>query len=328
MNSLPSYALPDICTSIVSASHEERLAVLDAVLLTDRIRKALPLLRRQINSLEGKVKVTKLNKDKIISGLSKDVRRGLQIDEEDLEDGDEIMALEKKLKSNELPEHAKKAALKELSRLKKMPPHMPEHAMTRNYLELLVELPWNKRSVEHIDLQKSKLALDHDHFGLEKLKKRVLEYLAVRKLKSQIKGPILCFVGPPGVGKTSVGRSIAKSLGREFYRISLGGVSDQADIRGHRRTYIGSMPGRIIQGLKSVGVKNPVILLDEIDKMVSWLIPPTVGANARFRIQEIFASSDIRIARFLRRLEFTEIPPQLSWRSWIRNKTQHSLIIT
>ncbi|XP_003745963.1 lon protease homolog 2, peroxisomal [Galendromus occidentalis] len=270
MNSLPSYALPDICTSIVSANHEERLAVLDAVLLTDRIRKALPLLRRQINSLEGKVKVTK-HKDKIINGLSKDVRRGFQIDDDDAEDGDEIMALEKKVKSNDLPEHAKKAALKELSRLKKMPPHMPEHAMTRNYLELLVELPWNRRSQEHIDLQKSKIALDHDHFGLEKLKKRVLEYLAVRKLKSQIKGPILCFVGPPGVGKTSVGRSIAKSLGREFYRISLGGVSDQADIRGHRRTYIGSMPGRIIQGLKTVGVKNPVILLDEIDKMAAGI---------------------------------------------------------
>ena len=148
-----------------------------------------------------------------------------------------------------------------------MPIHMPEHAMTRSYLELMTDLPWNKMSPERIDLKKSREALDNDHYGLEKLKKRVLEYLAVRQLRNNLKGPILCFVGPPGVGKTSVGKSIANSLGREFHRISLGGVCDQSDIRGHRRTYIGSMPGRIIQGLKNVNVNNPVFLLDEIDKM-------------------------------------------------------------
>lgn len=167
-----------------------------------------------------------------------------------------------------MPEHARKVAVKELQRLKKMPIHMPEHAMTRTYLELMTDLPWSKVTSESIDLAKAKDHLDSDHYGLDKLKRRVLEYLAVRQLKNNLKGPILCFVGPPGVGKTSVGRSIAKSLGREFHRISLGGVCDQADIRGHRRTYIGSMPGRIIQGLKSVNVKNPVFLLDEIDKMV------------------------------------------------------------
>lgn len=166
-----------------------------------------------------------------------------------------------------MPEHARKVAMKELQRLKKMPVHMPEHAMTRSYLELMTDLPWNKQSEERIDLKRSREALDNDHYGLEKVKKRVLEYLAVRQLRNNLKGPILCFVGPPGVGKTSVGKSIANSLGREFHRISLGGVCDQSDIRGHRRTYIGSMPGRIIQGLKNVNVKNPVFLLDEIDKM-------------------------------------------------------------
>lgn len=261
----------------MAASHEERLAVLDAVVLSERIKKALPLLRRQIHALEDKGggKTNGKYKDGLlVVGFGKDMGRvnGLEMqDDDDMDDVDDMATLEKKLRAVELPEHARKAAVKELARLKKMPPHMPEHAMTRNYLELLADLPWNLRSSEQIDLQKSKADLDNDHYGMEKLKKRVLEYLAVRKLNSRIKGPILCFVGPPGVGKTSVGRSIAKSLGREFYRISLGGVSDQADIRGHRRTYIGSMPGRIMQGLKTVGVKNPVFLLDEIDKMVSFL---------------------------------------------------------
>ena len=193
----------------------------------------------------------------------------LDFDDDDVEEADDISTIERKIKAADMPEHARKVANKELQRLKKMPIHMPEHAMTRTYLELMTDLPWAKLTNEAIDLVKSKEGLDSDHYGLDKLKRRVLEYLAVRQLKNNLKGPILCFVGPPGVGKTSVGRSIAKSLGREFHRISLGGVCDQSDIRGHRRTYIGSMPGRIIQGLKSVNVKNPVFLLDEIDKMVS-----------------------------------------------------------
>lgn len=188
-------------------------------------------------------------------------------DGDGVEEADDIAGIEKKIKVAEMPDHARKVAMKELQRLKKMPIHMPEHAMTRSYLELMTDLPWNKMSPERIDLKRSREALDSDHYGLDKLKKRVLEYLAVRQLRNNLKGPILCFVGPPGVGKTSVGKSIANSLGREFHRISLGGVCDQSDIRGHRRTYIGSMPGRIIQGLKNVNVKNPVFLLDEIDKM-------------------------------------------------------------
>ncbi|KTF95033.1 hypothetical protein cypCar_00019287 [Cyprinus carpio] len=152
-------------------------------------------------------------------------------------------------------------------KLKKMPESMPEYALTRNYLEMMVELPWSKSSKDCLDIRAARVLLDNDHYAMEKLKRRVLEYLAVRQLKSTLKGPILCFVGPPGVGKTSVGRSIARTLGREFHRIALGGVCDQSDIRGHRRTYVGSMPGRIINGLKTVGVNNPVFLLDEVDKL-------------------------------------------------------------
>jgi len=275
LNSLPIHPLPDVCAAIVRASHAERLEILDAVDLTERFRKTLPLLLRQIESLQDLQHGNKRDSSGIasktlqlekISPLAKQQR--LDFDDGDLEEADDIANIEKKIRAAEMPDHARKVAMKELQRLKKMPIHMPEHAMTRTYLELMTDLPWNKVSPEVVDLKKSKDDLDRDHYGLDKLKRRVLEFLAVRQLKEgSLKGPILCFVGPPGVGKTSVGRSIANSLSREFHRISLGGVCDQSDIRGHRRTYIGSMPGRIIQGLKTVGVKNPVFLLDEIDKM-------------------------------------------------------------
>uniref|UniRef100_A0A4W3JQV6 Lon protease homolog n=1 Tax=Callorhinchus milii TaxID=7868 RepID=A0A4W3JQV6_CALMI len=188
-------------------------------------------------------------------------------EEEEDDDVDDIIMLEKKIRNANIPEQALKVCMKEIKRLKNMPQSMPEFVLTRNYLELMVELPWKKSTSDRLDLHAARVLLDNDHYAMQELKKRVLEYLAVRQLKNNLKGPILCFVGPPGVGKTSVGRSIAKTLGREFHRISLGGVSDQSYIRGHRRTYVGSMPGRIINGLKSVGVNNPVFLLDEIDKM-------------------------------------------------------------
>ncbi|CAG2174939.1 unnamed protein product [Oppiella nova] len=276
LNSLPVQSLPDVCAAIVRASHAERLQVLDSVDLAERFRKTLPLLIRQIEGLQllqkakkdGTLATQTLQMDKLA-----DIGRHNRIDveDEDVDDSDDIASIERRIKSAEMSELARKVAMKELSRLKKMPTHIPDHAIVRNYLELMTDLPWNKTSPELLDLKKSRQDLDSDHYGLEKLKQRVLEYLAVRQLKNSLKGPILCFVGPPGVGKTSVGRSIARSLGREFHRISLGGACDQADIRGHRRTYIGSMPGRIIQGLKTVGVKNPVFLLDEIDKMGSGI---------------------------------------------------------
>ncbi|KAK6981850.1 Lon protease-like protein 2 [Biomphalaria glabrata] len=277
LDSVPSQHLPDICSTIVKASFSEKIEVLDAVDLVERFKKALPLLIRQIEGLkllkkarkEGNVEIVtrkEMSRPLNIRGMFR--KQDADIDDEDRDDDiDDNSDLEAKIKGANMPEQALKSAQKEFRRLKKMPAHMPEHAMIRNYLELMTELPWSRGTKDTLDIVQAKKDLDADHYGLDKLKKRVIEYLAVRQLKNSLKGPILCFVGPPGVGKTSVGRSLANTLGREFHRISLGGVCDQSDIRGHRRTYIGSMPGRIIQGLRIANTNNPVFLLDEIDKL-------------------------------------------------------------
>ncbi|XP_049339317.1 lon protease homolog 2, peroxisomal [Astyanax mexicanus] len=273
LDSLPRETLPDVLASMIRTSNTEKLQVLDAIDLEERFKKTLPLLTRQIEGLKLLQKTRKLRPDDDKRVLA--IRKGgvfpgrqfsLEEDGED-EDGDDMVVLDRKVKEAGMPEPALRVCLKELKRLKKMPQSMPEYALTRNYLELMVELPWSKSTTDCLDIRAARVLLDNDHYALEKLKRRVLEYLAVRQLKSALKGPILCFVGPPGVGKTSVGRSIARTLGREFHRIALGGVCDQSDIRGHRRTYVGSMPGRIINGLKTVGVNNPVFLLDEVDKL-------------------------------------------------------------
>uniref|UniRef100_A0A4X1U005 Lon protease homolog 2, peroxisomal n=2 Tax=Sus scrofa TaxID=9823 RepID=A0A4X1U005_PIG len=247
--------------------------ILDAVSLEERFKMTIPLLVRQIEGLKllQKTRKHKQDDEKRVIAI-RPIRRithipGALEDEDEDEDNDDIVMLEKKIRTSNMPEQAHKVCVKEIKRLKKMPQSMPEYALTRNYLELMVELPWNKSTTDRLDIRAARILLDNDHYAMEKLKKRVLEYLAVRQLKNNLKGPILCFVGPPGVGKTSVGRSVAKTLGREFHRIALGGVCDQSDIRGHRRTYVGSMPGRIINGLKTVGVNNPVFLLDEVDKL-------------------------------------------------------------
>ncbi|XP_017385661.1 lon protease homolog 2, peroxisomal isoform X1 [Cebus imitator] len=273
LDSLPREALPDILTSIIRTSNKEKLQILDAVSLEERFKMTIPLLVRQIEGLKllQKTRKPKQDDDKRVIAI-RPIRRithipGTLEDEDDDEDNDDIVMLEKKIRTSSMPEQAHKVCVKEIKRLKKMPQSMPEYALTRNYLELMVELPWNKSTTDRLDIRAARILLDNDHYAMEKLKKRVLEYLAVRQLKNNLKGPILCFVGPPGVGKTSVGRSVAKTLGREFHRIALGGVCDQSDIRGHRRTYVGSMPGRIINGLKTVGVNNPVFLLDEVDKL-------------------------------------------------------------
>uniref|UniRef100_A0A673YMX4 Lon protease homolog 2, peroxisomal n=1 Tax=Salmo trutta TaxID=8032 RepID=A0A673YMX4_SALTR len=273
LDSLPRETLPDVLASMIHTSNKEKLQVLDAVSLEERFKKTLPLLTRQIEGLKLLQKTRKLRPDDNKRVLA--VRKGgvlpghqFSLDEEgEDEDGDDTAVLERKVKGANMPQPALRVCLKELKRLKKMPQSMPEYALTRNYLDLMVELPWSKSTTDCLDIHAARVLLDSDHYAMEKLKRRVLEYLAVRQLKSTLKGPILCFVGPPGVGKTSVGRSIARTLGREFHRIALGGVCDQSDIRGHRRTYVGSMPGRIINGLKTVGVNNPVFLLDEVDKL-------------------------------------------------------------
>ncbi|KAJ8398609.1 hypothetical protein AAFF_G00421370 [Aldrovandia affinis] len=273
LDSLPRETLPDVLAAMIRTSNQEKLQVLDAVGLEERFKKTLPLLKRQIDGLKllQKARKPRLDDDKKVLT----VRRGgafpgrqfsLEEEGED-EDGDDMALLERKVKAANMSEPALRVCLKELKRLKKMPQSMPEYALTRNYLDLMVELPWSKSTTDCLDIRAARILLDNDHYAMEKLKRRVLEYLAVRQLKKTLKGPILCFVGPPGVGKTSVGRSIARTLGREFHRIALGGVCDQSDIRGHRRTYVGSMPGRIINGLKTVGMNNPVFLLDEVDKL-------------------------------------------------------------
>lgn len=180
---------------------------------------------------------------------------------------DDLLILRKKLEAHKLPKEAKEEAFKQLKRLERMSSEASEAALLRTYLEWIIDLPWGVRSDDLLDMKKAKRVLDDDHFGLEKVKDRILEYLSVRKLNPESKGPILCFVGPPGVGKTSLGKSIARALGRTFVRVSLGGIRDEAEIRGHRRTYIGALPGRVIQGLKQAGTCNPVFMLDELDKV-------------------------------------------------------------
>ncbi|XP_039028767.1 lon protease homolog 2, peroxisomal isoform X2 [Hibiscus syriacus] len=272
LETLPLHKLADIFVASFEMSLEEQLSMLDSVDPKVRLSKATELVDRHLQSIRVAEKITQ----KVEGQLSKSqkeflLRQQMRAIKEELgdndDDEDDLAALERKMQSAGMPSNIWKHAQRELRRLKKMQPQQPGYNSSRVYLELLADLPWQKASEEQeLDLKAAKDRLDSDHYGLVKVKQRIIEYLAVRKLKPDARGPVLCFVGPPGVGKTSLASSIASALGRKFVRISLGGVKDEADIRGHRRTYIGSMPGRLIDGLKRVGVCNPVMLLDEIDK--------------------------------------------------------------
>uniref|UniRef100_A0A6M2F721 Lon protease homolog 2, peroxisomal n=1 Tax=Populus davidiana TaxID=266767 RepID=A0A6M2F721_9ROSI len=272
LETVPVHKLADIFVASFEISFEEQLSMLDSVDLKVRLSKATELVDRHLQSIRVAEKITQ----KVEGQLSKSqkeflLRQQMRAIKEELgdndDDEDDVAALERKMQSAGMPSNIWKHAQRELRRLKKMQPQQPGYNSSRVYLELLADLPWQTVSEEHeLDLKAAKEHLDNDHYGLVKIKQRIIEYLAVRKLKPDARGPVLCFVGPPGVGKTSLASSIAAALGRKFVRISLGGIKDEADIRGHRRTYIGSMPGRLIDGIKRVGVCNPVMLLDEIDK--------------------------------------------------------------
>ena len=264
--------LADVIIWNLTISTAEKQSVLELIDIKDRLEKLNYILTKELQILElgSKIQtevqgeINKTQREYYLREQLKAIQK--ELGEED-ERTVEINELRKKIKDAKMPKETTEVAEKELDRLSKMPPAAAEYTVSRTYLDWLIELPWEKGTKDNLDVKKAQKVLDEDHYDLEKVKKRILEYLAVRKLKKDMKGPILCFVGPPGVGKTSLGKSIARALGRKFMRISLGGVHDEAEIRGHRRTYIGALPGRIIQGLKKVGSKNPVFMLDEIDKI-------------------------------------------------------------
>src|SRR5213593_4253882 len=263
-----------IASSLTTISTPVKQEVLETLDVRARMDSLNRILIKELEVLELGSKI----QSQVQSEVGKNqreyfLREQLKAIQKELGEGDDqtkdVEELREKIDAASLPDVVKKEALRELDRLSKMPVAAAEYTVSRTYLDWLVALPWNKRTDEVIDLPKTKQTLDADHSGLEKAKDRILEYLAVRKLNPAVKGPILCFVGPPGVGKTSLARSIAQSLGRKFVRVSLGGMRDEAEIRGHRRTYIGALPGQILQGLRRAEFKNPVFILDEIDKLGS-----------------------------------------------------------
>ena len=271
--------LADRATSLLSVSNSEKQEVLEELDIKKRVENAINLLQKEIQRIklgeeiqtEVQDEISKTQREYYLREQMKTIQKELGEDNQTVE----LDELTKKIDDVKMSEEATKVAHKELDRLGRISPQSPEYSVARTYLEWLTDLPWSKSSKDNLNIKKAGKTLNEDHYGLEKVKERVLEYLAVRSLKKKVtkndtvRGPILCFTGPPGVGKTSLGKSIAKSMGREFVRISLGGVRDEAEIRGHRRTYIGALPGRIIQSLKKAKTNNPVFMLDEIDKLGS-----------------------------------------------------------
>ena len=271
--------LTDRAISVITISNQEKQEILEELDIKMRMEKALNLISREIQRIklgeeiqsEVHDEITKTQREYYLREQMKAIKKELGEDEGTVE----LKELEDKIKAANMPEESEKVAMKELDRLSRIPTQSPEYNVSRTYIDWLVDLPWSESTEDRIDLKEAMKILDEDHYGLEKVKERIIEYLAVRNLKQQkdpdgtVRGPILCFGGPPGVGKTSLGKSIARSMGREFVRLSLGGVRDEAEIRGHRRTYIGALPGRVIQSIKKAGKNNPVFMLDEIDKLGS-----------------------------------------------------------
>jgi ATP-dependent Lon protease len=254
----------------IPVTHKQRM--LEITNVKERLTTLKSVMARELSVLELSTKIQNEAKDEM-NKAQKEFYLRKEMDAlkrelgEDEDQASEIKDLEKQIDKAGMPAEAKKQAKREFNRLSRMHPSSAEYTVSRTYLDWLVDLPWKKSTTDMLDIAKAKHILDEDHYDLEKVKDRILEYLAVRKLKADMKGPILCFVGPPGVGKTSLGKSIARAMGRKFIRISLGGVRDEAEIRGHRRTYIGSLPGRIIQGIRKAETNNPVFMLDEVDKL-------------------------------------------------------------
>ena len=264
--------LADLITSNLELEVGEKQDVLETFDLKARMRKVLQFLSRQLEVLKVRERInTQVQEEMGRNQREYVLRQQLKAIKEELgeldEGGGDLEEFQEKIAKAELPEEAEKVARKQYDRLKGMQPSSAEYTVTRTYLEWLVELPWAISTDDKIELDEVRQVLNEDHYDLEKVKKRIVEYMAVRKLKNDKKGPILCLAGPPGVGKTSLGRSVARAIGRKFVRVSLGGVRDEAEIRGHRRTYVGSLPGRVIQGIKKAGTNNPVFVLDEIDKL-------------------------------------------------------------
>ena len=271
--------LTDRAISVITISNSEKQEILEELDIKLRLEKAITLISREIQRIklgeeiqtEVHDEITKTQREYYLREQMKAIKKELGEDEGTVESKE----LEDKIKAAKMPKAAGKIAMKELDRLSRIPTQSPEYNVSRTYIEWLADLPWSKSTEDRIDLEEALKILDEDHYGLHKVKDRIIEYLAVRNLKQKkdpkgtLRGPILCFGGPPGVGKTSLGKSIARSMGREFVRLSLGGVRDEAEIRGHRRTYIGALPGRVIQSIKKSGTNNPVFMLDEIDKLGS-----------------------------------------------------------
>lgn len=266
------HILADIIASNLNLSTSDKQGILDTFDVRERLSKVHLFLNKEVqvlelgNKIQSQVKedMDRTQREYYLREQLKAIKKELgELDEHSAE----IKELKEKIKKAKMPPDAQAAAEKELDRLAKIPPASAEYTVARTYLDWLSELPWSESTEDNLDIKEAQKILDEDHYDLEKVKKRILEYLAVRKLKASMKGPILCFVGPPGVGKTSLGKSIARTMGRKFVRISLGGVRDEAEIRGHRRTYVGALPGRIIQGVKKAGSNNPIFMLDEVDKI-------------------------------------------------------------